>query len=66
MLLLYYIFNILSAMMCIDSNHVHRAKKYWYQITTCICTILFHIESFFDCLSLQNLYHANNVFVIDE
>ena len=69
MLLIYYIFNELGAMtfsLFIDVNHVNRAKKYRYQITTCICTLLFHIEGFLDCLSLQNLYHAYIVFVIDE
>ena len=51
----------LDAMMFslfIDSNHVNR-------IITCIFTILFHIESFLDCLSLQNLYHVCIVIVID-
>ena len=69
MLLLYYIFNKLGAMtfsLFIDINHVNRAKKYQYQITTCICTLLFHIEGFLDCLSLQNIYHVNIVFLIDE
>ena len=69
MLLLYYIFNKLGAMtfsLFIDINHVNRAKKYRYQITTCICTLLFHIEGFLDCLLLQNLYNAYIVFVIDE
>ena len=62
MLLLYYIFYILGAMtfsLCIDIN---RANKYRYQITTCIiCTLLFHIEGFLDCLSLQNVY---NVYIV--
>ena len=31
-----------------------------------ICTLLFQIEGFLDCLSLQNLYHGYNGFVIDE
>ena len=69
MLLLYSIFNELGAMIIslfIDLNHVNRAKKYRYQITPCIYTILFHIEGFLDCLSLPNLYHAYIVFVIDE
>ena len=69
MLLLYSIFNKLGAMtfsLFIDVNHVSRAKKYRYQITTCICTLLFNIEGFLDCLSLQILYHVHTVFVIDE
>ena len=69
MLLLYSIFNQLGAMafsLFIDINHVNRANKYRYQIITYICTLLFHIELFLDCLSLQNLYHAYIVFVIDE
>ena len=48
----------------IDINHVNRAKKYRYQITTFLCTLLFHIESFLDCLSLQNLYHAYIVLLL--
>ena len=67
MLLLYYIFNELGAMtfsLFIDIDHVNKAKKYLYQITICICTILFHIESFLDCLLLQNLYHARIVFLL--
>ena len=66
MLLLYFIFNKLGAItfsLFIDINHVNRAKKYRYQITTCICTLLFHIEGFLDCLSLQNVYHVYIVFV---
>ena len=69
MLHLYSIFNKLGEMtfsLFIGINHVNRAKKYRYQITTCICTLLFHIEGFLDCLSLQNFYHAYIVFVIDE
>ena len=71
MLLLYYIFNKPGAMtffLFIDINHVDRVKKYRYQITTCIilCTLLFHIESFIDCLSLQNIYHGYIGFVNDE
>ena len=61
MLLLFSIFNKLGAMtfsLFIDINHVNREKQYRYQITTCICTLLFHIEGFLDCLPLQNLYHA--------
>ena len=50
----------------IDINIVNRAMKCLYQITACICTVLFNIESFIDCMSLQNLYHAYIVFVIDE
>ena len=67
--LLYSIFNKLGAMtfsLFIEINHVNRAKKYRYQITTCICTLLFHIEDFLDCLSLQKVYHVYIVFVIDE
>ena len=69
MLLLYSIFNNLGVMtfaLFIDINHVNRAKKYRYQITTCIYTSLFHIEGFLDCLSLQNIYHVYIIFVIDE
>ena len=69
MLLLYYIFNELGAMtfsLFIDINHVSKANKYRYQITTCICTLLFDIEGFLDFLSLQNVYHVYIVFVIDE
>ena len=69
MLLLYSILNKLGAIMFslfIYINHVNREKEYWYQITTCICTILFHIEGFLDCMSLQNVYHVYIVFVIDE
>ena len=68
-LLLYSIFNKLGAMtfsLFIVINHVNRVKKYRYQITICICTLLFHIEGFLDCLSLQNVYHVYTVFVIDE
>ena len=69
MLLLYYIFSKLGAMMFslfIDINHVNRAKKYQYQITTSLCTILFHIESFLDCLSLQTYLMPTLFFVIHE
>ena len=69
MLLLYCIFNKLGTMtfsLFIDIKHVNREKKYRYQITTCICILIFNIEGFLDCLSLQNLYHAYIVFVIDE
>ena len=67
MLILYSIFNKLGAMtfsLFIDIKHVNRAKKYRYQITTCICTLLFHIEGFLDCLSLQNLYRAYIVLLL--
>ena len=71
MVLLYSIFNHLGAMtfsLFIYINHVNRAKKYGYQITTMlwICTLLSHIEDFIDCLSLQNVYHVYIVFVIEE
>ena len=68
MLLLYTIFNKLGARtfsLFIDINHVNRERKYRYQITTCVCTLLFHIEGFLDCPSLQTLYHVYIVFVID-
>ena len=69
MLLLYSILNKLGAMtfsLFIDINHVTRAKKYRYQITTCICTLLFPIEGFLDCLSLQNVYYVYIVLVTEE
>ena len=69
MLFLYSIFNKLGAMtvyLFIDINHVNRAKKYQYQIIICICTLLFHIDGFLVFLSLQNVYHVYNGFVIDE
>ena len=46
-----------------DINHVNEAKKYRYQITTCICTLLFHIEGFLDCLSLQT-YIMSTLFLL--
>ena len=42
-ILLYYILNKLGAMtfsLFIDINHVNREKRYRYQVTTCICTLL--------------------------
>ena len=67
MLLLYSIFNKHGAMtFSLNTAEYNRAKKYRYQITTCICTLLFYIEGFLDYLLLQNLYHVYIVFIIDE
>ena len=63
---LYSIFNKPGAMMfslIIDINNVNRAMKYLYQITTCICSLLFHIEGFVDCLSLQT-YIMSTLFLM--